>query len=144
METFEKEWADNSADEIAVVKPEVESDRNKRKWAIFKANVFDKGAVFEDLSLKTKNRELIGKWDFTILSEARTQHLIGNDAEGVKSLNDIRTEVENTGQAKKLYEYMYHKHNIDRMTLSEKYKDTDNKPVFSDSVTAEVSQSMFY
>lgn len=134
LDALEEQWAKNKmvradsnkeAEKIAKIldaEPVTENDRNRRKWAIFKANVFDKGAVFEDLALKTKNRNLIGKWNYTLYSESRAQRLMGEgDTEaGVKSLNDIRAEVENTGLTKQFYEYMYHKHNVDRMSLESK------------------------
>ena len=115
-------------------------NKKSRAWAIFKANVLDKGAVFEDLSLKHRNRELMGKWNFTLSSEARAQHLMGSGADGVMSLNDIREEVGKTGLTKQFTEYLYHKHNVDRMQLADRFEDTPNKPVFGDSVTAEVSK----
>ena len=129
---------------ILDTEPKTESQRNNRKWAIFKANVFDKGAVFEDLSLKRKNRELMGKWNYTLYSEARAQRLMGNGnpESNVKSLNDIRAEVENSGLAKQFYEYIYHKHNVDRMKLEERYEGIENKPVFGYDVTAEMSQKI--
>ena len=159
LSALEEQWAKNKMarvdskvkakpefDAIAEVldtEPVTENDRNKRKWAIFRANVLDKGTPFEDLSLKTKNRELMGKWDYTLTSEARAQNLIGKgDAEaGVKSLNDIIAEVSNTGLTKQFYEYLYHKLNIDRMTLEERYGEK-NKPVFGDRVTAQASQEI--
>ena len=112
--------ADSAVDQkIAQVLDEEPTVKNRksRAWAKFKANVLDKGAVFEDLSLKTKNRELMGKWNFILSSEARAQQLMGNGNENVKSLNAIREEVDNTGKTKEFYEYLYHKHNIDRMSL---------------------------
>lgn len=115
------------------------TSKKSRAWAKFRANVFDKGSVFEDLSLKTKNRELMGKWNYMLYSEARAQRLIGNGAEGVKSLNAIIEEVGNTGKTKQFYEYLYHNLNIDRMTLAERYDDIENKPVFGDTVTANMS-----
>jgi hypothetical protein len=117
-------------------------NRKARAWAKFKANFLDKGAVFEDLALKTKNRELMGKWNFILSSEARAQRLMGNgNAEaGVKSLNAIREQVENSGKSKQFYDYLYHKHNVDRMNLADRYEDTENKPVFGYSVTSEASQ----
>lgn len=114
--------------------------RNSRAWARFKANFLDKGAVFEDLSLKTKNRNLMGKWNYILSSEARAQRLMGNGTENVKSLNSIREQVESSGKSKQFYEYLYHKHNVDRMQLADRYEDTPNKPVFGYSVTADVSQ----
>ena len=133
--------------EVLTNEPKTESDRNKRKWAIFKANVFDKGMVFEDLSLKERNRELMGKWDYTLTSEARGQNAIGqghydNETGTIisKSLNDIRETVDSTGLTKEFYEYMYHKHNVDRMTLDKRFG-IENKPVFG-NVTAEQSQKI--
>lgn len=127
--------------QVLDAEPTTESTRNKRKWAIFKANILDKGSAFEDLSLKTGNRELMGKWNYTLYSESRAQRLIGSGDGNVKSLNAIREQVDNTGMTKQFYEYMYHKHNVDRMKLEERY-DTENKPVFGESVTAEVSQEI--
>ena len=157
--------------------------KDQRLWATMKTNLFDKGAVFEDLSIKTKNRDLMGKWDYSLTSEARAQNVIGNGhteydvssksiKQTSKSLNDIVAEVENTGLKKEFYDYMYHKHNIDRMNLESKAKEkiidlnnmlkettndadkkaiekeiksleeTVNKPVFGDSVTSEVSKGI--
>lgn len=155
--------------------------KKQRLWATMKANLLDKGAVFEDVSIKNKNRDLMGKWDYTLTSEARAQNVIGNghteyDAstkttkQTSKSLNDIVAEVENTGLKSEFYDYMYHKHNVDRMNLEQRAKEkmfdlnnilkettnetakkyiekqikslekTVNKPVFGDSVTSDVSQ----
>ena len=137
---------------ILTEEPATENNRNKRKMAIIMANVLDKGLVFENLSLKNKNRDLMGKWDYTLTSEARAQNVIGNgnyeydvDTKTTrrtsKSLNDIRSEVENSGNTQAFYDYMYHKHNVDRMNLQERYG-IENKPVFGDSVTAEQSQKI--
>lgn len=166
--------------EILTEEPKV-AKKKQRLWATMKANLLDKGAVFEDLSIKTKNRDLMGKWDYTLTSEARAQNVIGNghieyDASTKttkqisKSLNDIVAEVENTGLKGEFYDYMYHKHNIDRMNLEQRAREkmfdlnkvleettneadkteikkqikalekTTNKPVFGDSITSEVSQ----
>ena len=142
--------------EIAQVlseEPKTESQRNKRKLAVLAANVLDKGLVFENLSLKTKNRELMGKWDYMLTSESRAQNVIGNGhtvlnpetqtVERVgKSLNAIREEVANSGKTQDFYNYMYHKHNVDRMNLADRYAGAENKPVFGDSVDSVQSQSI--
>ena len=138
---------------ILTEEPKVENNRNKRKWAILKANVLDKGIVFEDVALKHKNRELMGKWDYTLTAEARGQNVIGNghyeydpysktQRQVSKSLNDIRAEVDNTGLTSEFYEYIYHKHNVDRMRLEGRYEGMENKPVFGYNVTAEDSQQV--
>ena len=132
--------------QVLAEEPATENNRNKRQAAILAANVLDKGLVFENLSLKSGNRELQGKWDYTLTSEARAQNVIGNGhtkggAKLTKSLNEIRAEVDNSGLTQDFYNYMYHKLNVDRMTLEERYA-LKNKPVFGDSVTAEQSQEL--
>ena len=147
--------------EIATIleKPAGKVKEKDRSWAIIKANLIDKGMVFEELSRKTGNRELQGKWDATLTATARGQNAIGNvryeldpktktQKQISKSLTDIIDEVgENTAD---FYSYMYHQLNIDRMTLEERFGgDTGinyerrnpimNKPVFGDSVTAKMS-----
>ena len=123
------------------VKPE------QRTWAILKANFIDKGAVFEKISQKTNNRDLQGKYDYTLTAGARGQYAIGNDryvySNGKKtlqskSLTSIIDEVGENTQA--FNEYMYHQLNVDRMTLDERFG-IENKPVFGDSVTADVSRA---
>lgn len=151
----------NEEAEIANIlqKPQEKVKEKDRSWAIIKANLIDKGMVFEELSRKTGNRDLQGKWDYTLTSTARGQNAIGNaryeldpntktQKQISKSLTDIIEEVgENTAD---FYSYMYHQLNIDRMTLKERFSgDTGinyerrnpimNKPVFGESVTAKMS-----
>lgn len=120
--------------------------KDKGIWAWVQANILDKGMVFENLAIKIKNRELQGKWQSTLTSGDRAQYIIDNghvDEMGnqtSKSLNDIMEEVNNTGHTKEFYEYMYHKHNVDRMNLSTRFEGMADKPVFGHSVTSEVSQ----
>ena len=76
--------------------------------------VFDKQSVIEDISLKTKNRELMGKADFMLRSESRAQRHIKN------KLMPILEKVEATGNRQAYEEYAYHLHNIDRMSLEGK------------------------
>lgn len=133
-----------------------------RALAILKANILDKGIVFEELSRKTKNRELQGKWDYTLTASARGQNAIGNpryefDSKTKtqklisKSLESIREEVGKN--IVDFNEYMYHQLNIDRMTLEERFggdtginyerkNQIKNKPVFGKRVTAKVSQNI--
>ena len=152
----------NDVDNIATIleKPVEKVKEKDRSWAIIKANLIDKGKVFEELSIKTGNRELQGKWDYTLTSTARGQNAIGHaryelnpntktQKQISKSLTDIIDEVgENTAD---FYSYMYHQLNIDRMTLEERFSgDTGinyerkntvkNKPVFGESVTADISR----
>ena len=155
---------DVGEEKIAQILEEMPSKEKEksRVLAIFKANVFDKGIVFEELSRKTKNRELQGKWDYTLTASARGQNAIGMpryefDSKTKtqklisKSLESIREEV--GSNATEFNKYMYHQLNIDRMTLEERFGgDTginyerknkiENKPVFGKIVTAKVSQDI--
>lgn len=160
-ENFNEKVEEEKIANILEEMPTKEKEKS-RAWAIFKANVFDKGIVFEELSRKTKNRELQGKWDYTLTANARGQNAIGMpryefDSKTKtqklvsKSLESIREEV---GENKTEFNnYMYHQLNIDRMTLEERFGgDTGinyerknpikNKPVFSKEVTAKMSQEI--
>ena len=102
-------------------------------------NFVDKGMVFENLSHETGNMELQAKYDYALPSkaEARAQEFMKNGTKGVKSLDTIRKEV---GQNEQQFQnYLYHLHNIDRMTLDERFG-VENKAVYGDSVTADVSR----
>ena len=124
--------------QVLVEEPAPEKKRNKL-WSMVKENVLDNGMVFEDLALKTKNRDLQAKWNFRRYAQSMSQRMVGNGANGVKSLNAIREEVEQTGKVQQFYEYLYHRHNADRMRLEERYEDVPNKPVFGYNVTADHS-----
>lgn len=121
--TQEKLFDTGKTAEILESEPETEK-KKARGWSRFRTNFLDKQSVFEDLALKTKNRDLMGKANHMLSSESRAQWMIGNGAKGTKSLNAIREEVDRTGLTKQFYEYMYHKHNIDRMSLEDKAKST--------------------
>ena len=95
---------------ILTEEPEVPKKKN-RVLTQARANLLDKGSVFEDLSLKTGNRELQGKYNFMHYSESRAQKYI---AEKLKPIVD---KAEQLGKTEQLYDYMYHLHNIDRMSL---------------------------
>lgn len=97
-----------------------EPKTNKEKsqlWSKFKMNFIDKASPFETLALKTGNREVDAKFNSIRYSDSKAQMLIGEGAEGVKSLKDIKEDVEAEGLTESLYEYIYHKHNVDRMSL---------------------------
>lgn len=115
-------------EKIAQILSEAPTPQNKKQrlWAKTRAAILDKGSVFEDISLKTKNRNLMAKWDYILTAEARAQNVMMDgtyeyDATNKerrqvsKSLNDIRTEVGDRVQ--EFSEYLYHKHNISRMSL---------------------------
>jgi len=151
-DTSENTPIEDEESKIAEILSENPNQKNSKQriWAKTRAALFDKGSVFEDLSIKTKNRELMAKWDYMLTSNSRAQNVM---LEGTKkfnpktkiqeqiskSLNDIWTPIENSDKVKMFTEYLYHKHNISRMTLEERFK-IDNKPVFGKKVTADISQ----
>ena len=108
------------------------------KW--MDEHIFRHGAVFEDLALKTGNRELQARFDNIRRAESRAQTFIGKGKNNVSSLLDVKKAIESAGKTKSFNEYLYHMHNVDRMTLEERFKDTPNKAVFGDTVTAEASR----
>lgn len=101
---------------VLTEEPKAEKKKN-RFWSQAAELVLDKGFVFENLAKKTKNRELEAKWNFIRYADGKAQDFIGNGANGVKSLKDVQSDVEKAGLTKPLYEYVYHLHNIDRMSL---------------------------
>lgn len=105
------------------------------------AALVDKGMVFENLSHEKNNPELQAKYNYALPSntEARAQYLMENGDGNVKSLKDIMKTAEETGKANEFCDYLYHVHNIDRMTLDTRFG-IENKTVFGETVTADVSR----
>lgn len=124
---------------VLTEEPKVQKKSGVVSW--LKNNVLDKGMVFEDLSLKTGNRELQARWNSIRYAEARAQRLMEKGNASTNSLKSIREAVEQTGKTQKFFEYLYHQLNVDRMTLEDRYADVENKPVFGDSYTAEMSKT---
>ena len=119
---------------------EQQSPKQKNAWKWAKEHIFRHGAVFEDLSLKTGNRELQAKFDMIRRAESRAQTFIGKGGGNAKALVDVKNMVEKAGKTEAFNYYLYHLHNVDRMTLEQRFADVPNKAVFGDAVTAEVSQ----
>ncbi len=82
----------------------------------------DKQAPFEDLSLKTGNRELMAKADYLHRVEGAAQRFIGKGTDGVRALLDVKAEVEKSGLNKEFQDYMYHSLNVDRMSIESNAK----------------------
>lgn len=117
-----------------------QTPKQKSAWKWVKEHIFSHGAVFEDLSLKTGNRELQAKFDNIRRAESKAQRFMGNSKGGAKALVDVRAEVEKSGKTEDFNYYLYHLHNVDRMTLEQRFSDVPNKSVFGDSVDAEASR----
>lgn len=82
----------------------------------------DKYQPFEELSLKTGNRELEAKANSLRTAGRAAQHYIGHGADGVRAINDLRQEVEASGLENEFEEYMYDLLTTDRMSLEERAK----------------------
>lgn len=94
----------------------------KKSTTKARTHLVDNYSVFEDLALKTGNRELDAKANFMRYSEQRAQHFIGHGADGVRALEDLRKEVKASGLDQEFQEYMYDMHNTDRMSLEKRAK----------------------
>lgn len=112
--------------------------RRQRTWAVFKAAVFDKGAVFEDMDMRTKdvkNRSAQAAYQRVLDANKDAQYALGNDryivSNGDKikisdSLSSIMNEVGEENR-QDFYEYAYHLLNTDRMTLEPRAKERAKK-----------------
>jgi hypothetical protein len=125
--------------QILTEEPKVDK-KKPTAWNLFKDNIVDKGTVFETLSLKTGNRELQGRWKAIGRSKNSAQWFMEHGNASTSSLKSIRDTVEKSGKTQQFYEYLYHQHNVDRMNLSDRYEDVENKPVFGYDVTSEMSK----
>ena len=85
------------------------------KWA--REHIFRRGAVFEDLALETGNRELQARFDNIRRAESAAQHFIANGDGEASSLKSVYDEVVQAGKLEAFNEYLYHMHNVDRMSL---------------------------
>ena len=118
---------------VLTEEPKVEKKKTSA-WSLIRNNILDKGMIFEDLSLATGNRELQARWNTIRYADGKAQRFME------KNLKPIIQTVENSGKTPQFYEYLYHMHNADRMSLEQRYDDVPNKPVFGDGVTAQVSR----
>ena len=136
-----KEAVQGESDKVAKILFEgQQTKKQKSAWKWAREHIFSKGAVFEDMALKTGNRELQAKFDNIRRAESRAQTFMGKGKWNAKALVDVRKTVEDAGKIEDFNYYLYHMHNVDRMTLEERFKDVPNKSVFGDGVDAEVSR----
>ena len=116
--------AESTKEEPKIAKVLTEEPKTDKKrgnaWSMFKNNVLDKGMVFETLSLETGNRELQAKWNSIRYAKSRAQQLIGNGDGNVKPLQALKDKVDNSGKMQEFSNYLYHLHNVDRMSLEGK------------------------
>lgn len=116
--------------------------KTSKIWSMIQEHFLDNGMVFENVSKKTGNRELEAKWNFIRYSRGKAQRMIGEGTDGVRSLKDIKKEVDKSGKTEAFFDYLYHRHNEDRMSLDRRFG-VPNKAVYGDHVTADVSRAMY-
>lgn len=115
QQTMFDEGSEDGGKTAEVLTEEPEASKKKKgflQW--FKTHFISKGNVFENLSLKKGNRALQEKYHAMKLAENKAQVYIK------KHLKPLVDKAEATGKTKQLYEYAYHLHNIDRMSLESK------------------------
>ena len=143
-----KETSIKNTEELAQILKErpitlQEKDNWLKKLATIK--FIDKGYYVDKLARQTKNKELSSKYDYSLLANGIANQIIGNgryDENGKKigkGLFEIFEPIENSGLLDKFSEYIYHKHNIDRMSLTNRFSE-ENKAIFGNSVTEDISK----
>lgn len=131
--------------EILKEKPTMEN--NKDGWLKKLATIkfIDKGYYVDKLARKTKNKELSSKYDYSLSANGIANQIIGNgrfDDKGNKigkGLYEIFEPIENSGLLDEFSNYIYHKHNVDRMNLQNRFNEA-NKAIFGDGMTSEMSE----
>lgn len=145
-----KENTKNESEKLAEILREKpitieEKDNWLRKLATIK--FIDKGYYVDKLARKIKNKELSSKYDYSLLSNGIANQIIGNGRFNDKGnkigkgLYEIFEPIENSGLLDDFSKYMYHKHNIDRMSLQNRFNEA-NKAVFGDSMTSDMSEKI--
>lgn len=129
-------------------RPVTQEDRDNKLKKLLTIKILDKGYYVDKTARKYKNRELSSKYDYMLQANGIAQQVIGNERFNPKTqkidgkgLYKIFEPIENSGQLQEFSEYMYHKHNIDRMNLENTYNES-NKPIFGETVTSEASQEI--
>jgi hypothetical protein len=145
-----KENSIKNTEELAtILKEKPKTIEEKDNWLKKLATIkfIDKGYYIDKLARQTKNKELSSKYDYSLLANGIANQIIGNgrvDEKGSKvgkGLYEIFEPIENSGLLDEFSNYIYHKHNVDRMSLTSKFQE-DNKAVFGDSMTSEMSDKI--
>ena len=139
---------DEKVAKILEERPITSEDKDSKLKKLLTIKILDKGYYVDKLARQTKNNQLSSTYDYMLQANGIAQQNIGNERfnpktqqyEG-KGLYKIFEPIENSGELQDFSEYMYHKHNIDRMRLDSTYGE-DNKPIFGDTVTSDVSQEI--
>ena len=138
-------------EEIAKIleeRPVTQEDKDSKIKKLLAIKILDKGYYVDKLARQAKNKQLSSTYDYMLQANGIAQQSIGNERfnpktqtyEG-KGLYKIFEPIENSGKLQEFSEYIYHKHNVDRMNLDTRYNES-NKPVFGESVTKDISQEI--
>ncbi len=134
--------------QILSERPVTFEDKDSWLKKLVTINVLDKGYYVDKLARNTQNRNLSSKYDYMLMANGIAQQVIGNERFNPKTqkslgkgLHKIFEPIENSGKLQEFSEYMYHKHNISRMSLNTLFQE-DNKPIFGDSITSESSKNI--
>lgn len=133
--------------EILKEKPKTIEEKDGRLKKLATIKFIDKGYYVDKLARSTKNQELSSKYDYSLLANGIANNIIGNgrvDGKGNKigkGLYEIFEPIENSGLIDDFSKYIYHKHNVDRMSLTTRYAE-ENKAVFGDGMTSEMSDKI--
>jgi hypothetical protein len=86
-------------------------------------NILDDGRAFEKIDHKKGDRNLYSHWHAIRNAFSSAQHFIGfgNEAKGVRALNDIYAEIKEKGLTSYFDMYLAHQRNIDGMTMQSRY-----------------------
>ena len=130
-----------------ILKEKPTMGNNKDGWLKKLATIkfIDKGYYVDKLARKTKNKELSSKYDYSLSANGIANQIIGNgrfDDKGNKigkGLYEIFEPIENSGLLDEFSNYIYHKHNVDRMSLQNRFNEA-NKAIFGDGMTSEMSE----
>lgn len=139
----------NTEELATILKEKPKTIEEKDNWLKKLATIkfIDKGYYIDKLARQTKNKELSSKYDYSLLANGIANQIIGNgrvDEKGSKvgkGLYEIFEPIENSGLLDEFSNYIYHKHNVDRMSLTSRFQE-DNKAVFGDSMTSEMSDKI--
>ena len=115
--TEEQQTMFDEPQKIAKVLTEEPKNPKKKEKKLLKlrTHVVDDASVFEDISLKTGNRQLFAAFNYMRSANARADYLMKKGAEGVKSLDAMKEEAKE--KEEDFFNDLYHKLNIDRMSL---------------------------
>ena len=105
-------------------RPVTKEDTDNKLKQLLTIKIVDKGYYVDKLTRQTKNKTLSSTYDYMLMANGITQQSIGNERFNPKTqqyngkgLHKIFEPIENSGQLQAFSEYMYHKHNVDRMGL---------------------------